>query len=233
MPAIDDLLANNARYAERFDKGDLPVPPGLSLAVVACMDARLDTHSLLGIGEGDAHVIRNAGGVVTDDAIRSLTISQRLLGTTSIMLIHHTDCGMLTFRDDDVKDAIMADTGLRPAFALEAFTDLEGDVRQSMARIQASPFIPNKDDVRGFVYDCATGKLNEVIWSSERAWREVRVGGGPCCRMRKGRGHSNARRYRVGASTGRSVVMMAKTPSASRTGTERVIIQISPPPASK
>ena len=163
MPAIDDLLANNARYAARYDKGDLSAPPGLGVAVVACMDARLDTHSLLGIEEGDAHVIRNAGGVVTDDAIRSLTISQRLLGTTSIMLIHHTDCGMLTFRDDDVKDAIMADTGLRPAFALEAFTDLEGDVRQSMARIQACPFIPNKDDVRGFVYDCATGKLNEVI----------------------------------------------------------------------
>ena len=138
------------------------MPPGLRLAVLACMDARLDTHSLLGIGEGDAHVIRNAGGVVTGDAIRSLTISQRLLGTTSIMLIHHTDCGMLTFRDDNVKDAIMADTGLRPAFALEAFGDPEGGVRQSMARIQASPFIPNKDDVRGFVYDCATGKLNEV-----------------------------------------------------------------------
>ena len=110
----------------------------------------------------DAHVIRNAGGVITDDAIRSLTISQRLLGTTSIMLIHHTDCGMLTFRDDDVKDAITADTGIRPAFALEAFGDLSEDIRQSISRIQASPFIPNKDDVRGFVYDCATGKLNEV-----------------------------------------------------------------------
>ena len=162
MTVTDDLLANNARYAETFDKGDLPLPPGLGLAVVACMDARLDPHRLLGISEGDAHVIRNAGGVVTDDAIRSLTISQRLLGTTSIILIHHTDCGMLTFRDDDVKDAITADTGLRPTFALEAFGDLEGDVRQSIARIQASPFIPNKGDVRGFVYDCATGKLNEV-----------------------------------------------------------------------
>ena len=162
MTVIDDLLANNVRYAEKFDKGDLPLPPRLGLVVVACMDARLDTHSLLGISEGDAHVIRNAGGVVTDDAIRSLMISQRLLGTTSIILIHHTDCGMLTFRDDDVKDAIMADTGLRPAFALEAFPDLEDDVRQSIARIQASPFIPNKDDMRGFVYDCATGKLNEV-----------------------------------------------------------------------
>ena len=162
MAAINELLENNARYADNFDKGDLPLPPRLNLAVVACMDARIDVHGLLGIAEGDAHVIRNAGGVITDDAIRSLTISQRLLSTTSIMLIHHTDCGMLTFRDDDVKDAITADTGIRPAFALEAFGDLEEDVRQSIVRIQASPFIPNKDDVRGFVYDCATGKLNEV-----------------------------------------------------------------------
>ena len=162
MAAIDDLLENNAGYAAHFDQGDAPSPPALRLAVVACMDARLDTHALLGIGVGDAHVIRNAGGVVTDDAIRSLTISQRLLGTTSIMLIHHTGCGMLTFRDDDVKDAIEADTGIRPSFALEAFTDLDGDIRQSIARIKASPFIPNTDDVRGFVYDCATGKLNEV-----------------------------------------------------------------------
>ena len=162
MAIINELLENNARYADNFGKGDLPVPPRLQLAVVACMDARIDVHGLLGIAEGDAHVIRNAGGVITDDAIRSLTISQRLLGTTSIMLIHHTDCGMLKFRDDDVKDAIAADTGIRPSFALEAFGDLEGDVRQSIARIQASPFIPNKDDVRGFVYDCATGKLNEV-----------------------------------------------------------------------
>ncbi len=162
MPVIDDLLANNASYAASFDQGDAPLPPGLGLAVVACMDARLNTHALLGIGVGDAHVIRNAGGVVTDDAIRSLTISQRLLGTTSIMLIHHTDCGMLTFRDDDVKDSIAADTGIRPAFAMEAFPDLDGDIRQSIARIKASPFIPNKDDVRGFVYDCATGSLSEV-----------------------------------------------------------------------
>ena len=162
MAVIDDLLENNTGYAASFDQGDAPLPPALGLAVVACMDARLDTHALLGIGVGDAHVIRNAGGVVTDDAIRSLTISQRLLGTTSIMLIHHTDCGMLTFRDDDVKDAIAADTGIRPSFAMEAFPDLDGDIRQSIARIKASPFIPNTDDVRGFVYDCATGKLNEV-----------------------------------------------------------------------
>ncbi len=162
MAVIDDLLEKNASYAASFEEGDAPLPPGLGLAVVACMDARLDTHALLGIGVGDAHVIRNAGGVVTDDAIRSLTISQRLLGTTSVMLIHHTDCGMLTFRDDDVKDAIVADTGVRPTFAMEAFPDLDGDIRQSIARINASPFIPNKDDVRGFVYDCATGKLSEV-----------------------------------------------------------------------
>ena len=162
MSVTDELLQNNARYADAFDKGDLPLPPGRGLAVVACMDARLDTHKLLGLNEGDAHVIRNAGGVVTDDAIRSLTISQRLLGTREIILIHHTDCGMLTFRDDDVKDAILADTGLRPAFALEAFPDLDDDVRQSIARIKASPFIPVKDQVRGFVYDCATARLNEV-----------------------------------------------------------------------
>ena len=162
MSAIDDVLANNRRYADGFDKADLPAPPARGLAVVACMDARLDMHRLMGLEEGDAHVIRNAGGVVTDDAIRSLTISQRLLGTREIALVHHTDCGMLTFRDDDVKDAIEDDTGLRPAFAMEAFRDLEADVRQSMARIQASPFIPHKDQVRGFVYDCATGRLNEV-----------------------------------------------------------------------
>ena len=162
MTATDDALKNNAQYAEGFDKADLPLPPALNMAVVACMDARLDTHKLLGIQEGDAHVIRNAGGVVTDDVIRSLVISQRLLGTREVVLIHHTDCGMLTFRDDDVKDAILADTGLRPSFAMEAFGNLEGDVRQSIARIKANPFVPAKDQIRGFVYDCATGRLSEV-----------------------------------------------------------------------
>lgn len=162
MSVIEQLLENNSRYADGFDKGDLPLPPACNLAVVACMDARLDVHKILGISEGDAHVIRNAGGVVSDDAIRSLVISQRLLGTTAIVLIHHTDCGMLTFRDDDVKDAIEADTGLRPSFSMEAFGNLEQDVRQSISRIQANPFIPNKDQVRGFVYDCSTGRLNEV-----------------------------------------------------------------------
>ena len=162
MTATDDVLKNNARYAEGFDHADLAAPPALNMAVVACMDARLDTHKLLGLQEGDAHVIRNAGGVVTDDVIRSLVISQRLLGTREIVLVHHSDCGMMTFRDDDVKDEIQADTGLRPSFAMESFGDLEGDVRQSIARIQASPFIPVKDQIRGFVYDCATGRLNEV-----------------------------------------------------------------------
>ena len=163
---VDDLLRNNDRYAGSFDKGDLPLPPACKLAVVACMDARLEPLRVLGLEEGDAHVIRNAGGVVTDDVIRSLVISQRKLGTREILLIHHTDCGMLTFRDDDVKDAIEDETGLRPAFAMEAFRELEGNVRQSMARIRVNPFIPHKDRVRGFIYDCATGRLDEVADSS-------------------------------------------------------------------
>ena len=162
MSATDDLLRNNAAYAETFDKGDLPLPPAKKLAVVACMDARLHVHGLLGLEEGDAHIIRNAGGVVTDDAIRSLAISQRLLGTQEIVLIHHTDCGMLTFSDDEFRRSIQEDTGVKPSWAAEAFPDLEEDVRQSIARIQASPFIPNKDSVRGFVYDVHTGRLTEV-----------------------------------------------------------------------
>jgi carbonic anhydrase len=162
MSVTEELLTNNAAYASAFDKGDLPPPPGKRLAVLACMDARLDPARVLGLEEGDAHVIRNAGGVVSEDAIRSLTISQRLLGTREIVLIHHTDCGMLTFRDDEVKDKILADTGLRPSFALEAFSDLEQDIRQSVKRIQASPFIAHKDAVRGFIFDVKTGKLHEV-----------------------------------------------------------------------
>lgn len=162
MSATDKFLANNARYAESFDKGDVPLPPGRKTAIVACMDARIETGGLLGLEEGDAHVIRNAGGVVTDDVLRSLTISQRLLGTREIILIHHTDCGMVTFSDDAVKAQIEADTGLRPPFALEAFPDAEEDVRQSIRRIEACPFIPEKGQIRGFVYDVATGKLNEV-----------------------------------------------------------------------
>ena len=162
MSVTDDLVRNNQSYAGSFKKGDLPLPPARHVAVVACMDARLDVHKILGLQEGDAHVIRNAGGAVTDDAIRSLAISQRLLGTKEIILIHHTDCGMLTFKDDEVKKQIEKETGIRPAFALEAFADLDEDVKQSIARIKASPFIPNKASVRGFVYDVRTGKLNEV-----------------------------------------------------------------------
>ena len=162
MSATDELLANNETYAAAFDKSDLPLPPAKKVAVVACMDARLNVYGALGLGEGDAHVIRNAGGVVTDDEIRSLAISQRLLGTEEIILIHHTDCGMLTFTDDEFKASIEADTGIKPEWAAEAFADLEGDVRQSIARDQGFPFIPRKDSVRGFVYDVATGRLNEV-----------------------------------------------------------------------
>lgn len=162
MSSTDEFVANAGRYAASFDKGDLPLPPAKHSAVVACMDARLNPYGVLGLSEGDSHVIRNAGGVVTDDVIRSLAISQRLLGTTEIVLIHHTGCGMLTFRDDEVKAQIEADTGLRPPFALEAFPDLEADVRQSIARIKASPFVPHKDSIRGFVYEVENGRLREV-----------------------------------------------------------------------
>jgi carbonic anhydrase len=162
MTVTDELLRNNADFASSFAKGDLPMPPGKGLAVVACMDARLNVYALLGLQEGEAHVIRNAGGVVTEDVIRSLAISQWLLGTSEIILVHHTDCGMLTFTDDEVKADIESQTGLRPHFALEAFSDLERDVRQSIARIKASPFVANKDSVRGFVFDVTTGKLQEV-----------------------------------------------------------------------
>jgi carbonic anhydrase len=162
MSVTDQLIDNNRQYAASFDKGDLPMPPGRKLAVLACMDARLDPNKILGLEEGDAHVIRNAGGVATDDAIRSLVISQRLLGTEEIVLVHHTDCGMLTFADDEVKAQIESETGIRPPFALEAFPDVVADVRQSMARIKATPFIPRKESVRGFVYDVRTGALTEV-----------------------------------------------------------------------
>jgi carbonic anhydrase len=161
MSTTDDVLRNAEQYASSFDKADLPMPPGRKLAVVACMDARLIPTRVLGLNEGDAHVIRNAGGVVTDDTIRSLAISQHKLGTEEIVLIHHTDCGMLTFKDDDFKESLEQATGIKPAWSAEAFADLEGDVRQSIARINASPFIPKKN-VRGFVYEVETGKLREV-----------------------------------------------------------------------
>jgi carbonic anhydrase len=162
MTATDDLLANNQAYAAAFDKGELPAPPGKKVAVVACMDARLNVYGALGLSEGDAHVIRNAGGVVTDDEIRSLAISQRLLGTEEIILIHHTGCGMLTFTDDEFRNSIQEETGIKPEWAAESFTDLETDLRQSIARIKASPFIPHKDAIRGFVYEVETGRLREV-----------------------------------------------------------------------
>jgi carbonic anhydrase len=162
MSITDELLANNEAYAASFDKGELPTPPAKKLVVIACMDARLNIYGILGIHEGDAHVIRNAGGVVTDDEIRSLAISQRLLGTQEVVLIHHTDCGMLTFTDDQFRDSIMQDTGIKPEWAAEAFSDLDADVRQSIARIKVSPFIPHKESVRGFVYDVHTGRLREV-----------------------------------------------------------------------
>lgn len=162
MGATEHLVQNAARYAETFDKGHLPVPPALGVTVVACMDARMDLFALLGLQPGDAHIIRNAGGVITDDVIRSLAISQRLLGTTEIMLIHHTGCGMLRFRDDELKAQIAAETGLRPPFAFEAFDDVDEDVRQSIARIRHSPFVCD-DNVQGFVYDVTTGRLNPVV----------------------------------------------------------------------
>jgi carbonic anhydrase len=163
MSVIDEFLANNEAYAGKFTKGSLPMPPAKQVAIVACMDARLETGALLRLVEGDAHVIRNAGGVVTDDVIRSLTISQRLLGTREIMLIHHTDCGMLTFSDDDLKQQILDETGIKPPFAMEAFADLDADVRHSIARVKASPYIPHKEQVRGFVYEVESGQLREVM----------------------------------------------------------------------
>lgn len=162
MSATDELLENARLYAAGFDKGDLPLPPGKGVAIVACMDARLNPYGLLGLSEGDAHIIRNAGGVITADEIRSLAISQRLLGTREIILIHHTDCGMLTFTDDEFRAQVQADTGIKPEWAAEAFPDLDADVRQSIGRITASPFIPDKSSVRGFVYDVKSGELNEV-----------------------------------------------------------------------
>ncbi|WP_421844887.1 beta-class carbonic anhydrase [Mycobacterium sp.] len=161
MTVTEEILAHNAQYASAF-KGPLPMPPSKHLAIVACMDARLDVYRMLGINEGEAHVIRNAGGVVTDDAIRSLAISQRLLGTREVILIHHTDCGMLTFTDDDFKRSIQDAVGIKPQWAVEAFPDSVADVRQSLRRIENSPFVTQHVSLRGFVFDVATGKLNEV-----------------------------------------------------------------------
>ncbi|AYE97183.1 carbonic anhydrase [Mycobacterium paragordonae] len=161
MTVTDDYLANNANYASNF-QGPLPLPPSKHVAVLACMDARLDVYRALGINEGESHVIRNAGGVATDDAIRSLAISQRLLGTKEIILIHHTDCGMLTFNDDEFKRSIQEETGVKPPWAAEAFPDIAEDVRQSLRRIENSPFVTKHESLRGFIFDVATGKLEEV-----------------------------------------------------------------------
>jgi carbonic anhydrase len=162
MSTTDELLKNNESFAQGFDQGDLPLPPAKKIAIVACMDARLNPYPILGLSLGDAHVIRNAGGVVTDDEIRSLAISQHLLGTEEIMLIHHTDCGMLTFSDEEFADKLEAETGQRPRWEAQSFPDLDQDVRDSIKRIKDSPFVPRKDSVRGFVYDTGTGELREV-----------------------------------------------------------------------
>jgi carbonic anhydrase len=168
MSVTDRYLENNRDYKTNDGHGALPLPPSQHVAVVACMDARIDVYRVLGLKEGEAHVIRNAGGVVTEDALRSLVISQRLLGTTEIILIHHIDCGMLTFTDDDVRTKIAAEVGFKPLFALQAFPNLEEDVREGLSRIAADPFIPHKDNVRGFVFGVATGRLNEVVTEPAR-----------------------------------------------------------------
>jgi carbonic anhydrase len=162
VSTTDELLKNNEAYAASFDKGDLPLPPGRKIVVLACMDARLDPARVLGLEEGDAHVIRNAGGVVSDDAIRSLAISQHLLGTEEIVILHHTDCGMLTFSDNEFADRLEGETGSRPGWNAQAFEDLDIDVRDSIERIKNSPFVPRSDRVRGFVYEVETGRLREV-----------------------------------------------------------------------
>jgi carbonic anhydrase len=172
--AIDALLANAGHYADTFTSDDLPARPATGVAVVACMDARIDVYSVLGLEPGGAHVIRNAGGVVTDDVIRSLTVSQRLLGTTEVMLIHHSNCGMQTFTDDELKARIEADTGLRPPFAIEAFTDLDAEVRQSIARVKTSPYLPQRGTVRGFVYEVESGRLREIELLSVTIWIHYR-----------------------------------------------------------
>jgi carbonic anhydrase len=162
VSVIDDLLANNEAYAASFREERLPVAPAKRIAVLACMDSRLDVFGALGLGNGEAHVIRNAGGVVTEDAIRSLAISQRKMGTEAILLIHHTECGMHGLDDDELKGSIEGETGIRPQWPDDSFSDLDEDVRRSIARVKASPFIPRTDDVRGFVYDVGTGRLREV-----------------------------------------------------------------------
>ena len=159
---VEELLENNAAYADGFDKGDLPVPPAKKVAVITCMDARIDVHEILGLKEGDAHVIRNAGGVVTDDVIRSLTISQRMIGTEEIVLIHHTRCALMSVGNDEIKERIERDVGVEPPFAIESYASLEDSLSRSIDRIKESPFIQHRDRIHSFVYDVETGVLTEA-----------------------------------------------------------------------
>jgi carbonic anhydrase len=163
MGVIDELVANNEAFAARLEERHLQVQPSRRLAIVTCMDSRLDVFAALGLGDGEAHVLRNAGGVITDDVIRSLALSQRKLGTREVMLIHHDDCGMQTVSDDGFRNELRESTGVAPAFAIESFTDVEADVRQSILRVRRSDFLPHRDSVRGFVYDVDTRALREVI----------------------------------------------------------------------
>ena len=163
MSVTDELLRNAERYAAEFDKGDLPLPPAKHVAVLACMDARLNPYGILGLQEGDAHVIRNAGGVANDDALRSLVVSQRKLGTREVIVILHTDCGMRTFAEDAFAEELEAETGVRPAWQTTSFNEIEADVRRAVARVRSSSFLPHVDAVRGFVYEVETGLLTEVV----------------------------------------------------------------------
>ena len=163
MSAIDEFLRNNEAYVDTFDSGGLPTPPQKQVAVVTCMDSRMDIFAILGLSNGEAHIIRNAGGVVTDDVIRSLAISQRKLGTREVIVINHTQCGMLTFTDDEFRENLRTETGMKPPWSPESFSDLDAEVRNSLNRISSSPFVPHKETVRGFVYDVETGKLREVM----------------------------------------------------------------------
>ena len=162
MDVVDHLIANNRAFADRVDRGHLDVRPSLRLAIVTCMDSRLDVFATLGLRDGQAHILRNAGGVITDDVIRSLAISQRLLGTEEVALIHHTDCGLELITDDGFRAELQEATGMAPSFAIESFTDVDAAVRQSIARVRHSPFLLHRDRVRGFVYDVDTGLLREI-----------------------------------------------------------------------
>jgi carbonic anhydrase len=162
METIEELLENNRAFAGSLPESHLDVQPSRRLAIVTCMDSRLDVFAALGLGDGEAHVLRNAGGVITDDVIRSLAISQRRLGTREVMLIHHTDCGMQTLTDDGFRAELQEATGVAPAFAIESFTDVDADVRQSILRVRRSEFLPHRDAVRGFVYDVDTHRLHEI-----------------------------------------------------------------------